>query len=54
MRLTVIGLAFVFLTFEAQHAFLDPGDPRAGALLISAAAGACVAGALWLTGRRGR
>jgi hypothetical protein len=54
MRLVVIGLAVVLLTFEAQHAFMDPGAPRAGALLISAAAGACVAGALWLAQRRRR
>jgi hypothetical protein len=54
MRLAVIGLAVVLLTFEAQHALLDPGAPRAGALLISAAAGACAAGALWLAGRRRR
>jgi len=54
MRFVVVGLAVVFLTFEAQHAFLDPAASRAGALLISAAAGAFAAGALWLAQQRRR
>jgi hypothetical protein len=54
MGAVVAGLAVAVLSFEAQHAMIAPGASRTGPLLISAALGACVTGALWLARRRGR